>query len=100
MPTDSGRSDGTSKDRGALGTLPLVASPPPRVTIHLELRGAGRNERRDVEVPVGSPLRDALRSAGIAPEGVAAFREERPVPLDEPVEGEGSYLILSAFSGG
>ena len=95
---------GSSKDvRGpppATGSLPLSASPPPEIPIVLEVTRAGAIERREVRVPVGAPLRLAVRRAGLAPEGTAVFLEGTSVPLDLTLERSARFTVVPTFSGG
>jgi sulfur carrier protein ThiS len=65
-----------------------------------ELVRAGRTESRTVEVPLGTPVRRALRSIGQAPEGSAVLEGEEPVPLDRPIRSASRFTVLSTFSGG
>ena len=80
------------------GHLPLSASP--LVTIHLEIARAGHSDHRTVHVPTGTPLRVVLRSIGQSVEGSAVLSDDRPVPLDLPLEKEGRFTIIPTFSGG
>ena len=95
---------GSSKDGGGLspttGSLPLSASVPPEVRVVLEVMRAGVVEPREVLLPVGTPLRAALRRAGLAPEGSAVLREGTSVPLDLPIEGPARFTVVPTFSGG
>ncbi len=94
-----GSSKGAS-ERGAPENLPLSASPPPTVRIELEFVRAGTSTLRTVELPCGSPLRQALRAAGRSAEGCAVLLDTRPIPLDTPVRSAARYTVLSTFSGG
>jgi sulfur carrier protein ThiS len=80
-------------------TLPLSASPP-LVGVDLELTRAGSVDRRTVHVPLGAPVRAALRAAGQAPEGCAVLVGEVPIPLDTPIDGPVRLVVVSTFSGG
>ena len=95
---------GSSKDGRGLppttGNLPLSASPPSEVRIVLEVVRAGATDRREVRVPVGTPLRGALRQLGLAPEGNAVLLEGTPVPLDLPIERSARFTVVPTFSGG
>jgi hypothetical protein len=94
---------GSSKDaRNELRppeTLPLSASPP-SFEVVLALTRGGSVERRTVRVAVGTPLRAALRAAGLAPEGGAVLRAEVSVPLDTPLVGPAEFTVVPTFSGG
>ena len=95
---------GSSKDVRGLpptpGSLPLSASPPVEVTVVLEVTRAGGVERREVRLPFGAPVRVALRTAGLAPEGSAVLREGTSVPLDLPIERPVRFTVVPTFSGG
>ena len=95
---------GSSNDvRGrppATGSLPLSAPPSAEVEIVLEVTRAGAIERHALRLPVGAPLRTALRRAGLPAEGSAVLREGASVPLDLPIEGPARFTVVPTFSGG
>ena len=95
---------GSSKDVRGLppttGSLPLSASPPSEVRVVLEVMRAGGTERREVLLPVGTPLRGALRQVGLTPEGSAVLLEGTSVPLDLPIERPARFTVVPTFSGG
>ena len=78
--------------------LPLSASPPLRIV--LTVARAGRSDRYTVQVPRGTPLRAVLHSIGRPAEGSAVLEEDRPVPLDLPLEKDSRFTVIPTFSGG
>jgi sulfur carrier protein ThiS len=81
--------------------LPLSApSSSNTIRLTLDLVRAGRVTRRELDVPVGTPLKRALRDIGLAPEGCAVLDGDRPVPLDTPLDSDRTLSVVSTFSGG
>ena len=78
--------------------LPLSASP--RLRVQLTVARAGRSQRYTVRVAPGTLLRDVLRSLGQAAEGSAVLENDRPVPLDLPLQRNARYTVIPTFSGG
>ena len=74
--------------------------PPPRlVRVHATLHGFADKERT-LELAPDARADDAPRALGIRPELVLVFRDQRPLPADEPlVEGD-RIRILRVVSGG
>ncbi len=72
----------------------------PTVSVELEIVRAVSRQVLRVEVPRGSSIRDALRSAGRPPEGSAVLEGDRPLPLDHPILAPARYLVVPTFSGG
>jgi sulfur carrier protein ThiS len=70
------------------------------VVVVLDVTRAGTVERRRIRVTVGTPVRIALRSTGLPPEGSAVLLGETPLPLDTPIEGPLHLTVVSTFSGG
>jgi sulfur carrier protein ThiS len=95
-----GSSKAAPGDPGATETLPLSASSPPAIAVEIEVARAARSESRVVYVPPGRHIRDAIRAAGLAPEGVAVLVDDTPVPLDEPIVGPVRLTVVPTFSGG
>lgn len=95
---------GSSKEEGPghlSESLPLSASPtPPLIRIVLEIRRGGRGEVRELDLPAGAEVREALRRIGQAPEGSAVWEGEEPIPLDARVVPNARYLVVPTFSGG
>jgi len=54
----------------------------------------------ELDVPVGSRVRDAVRRAGGFPEGCAVTVDETPVPLDLPIDRPLRLVVVPTFSGG
>lgn len=82
-------------------TLPLSASPSTIVRVEFVIARAGRTGPPiPIDVPLGSPLKSALRAVGQPAEGCAVLLGETPVPLDRPIDGPGRFTILPTFSGG
>lgn len=80
--------------------LPLSASPPPYLHVTIELvRGAGI-DRRMLDLPVGSLVRDAVRAVGAFPEASSALMDGRSVPLDRPLRDGECVQLVRTFSGG
>jgi sulfur carrier protein ThiS len=52
------------------------------------------------EFPPGAKIRDAVRAAGLSPEGSAALLEERPVPMDTVLTDGMALVVVPTFSGG
>jgi hypothetical protein len=92
-----GSSKGTRTDR-VPEILPLSASPP--LEVRFEIARGGSAIVRVLSVPPGTPLRQALRTMGLAPEGCAVLRAERPVPLDLLITEPGTFTVIPTFSGG
>jgi sulfur carrier protein ThiS len=95
-----GSSKGARETARAPEILPLSASPPPRVAVVIEITRGASVRRRRLRVPVGTPVRSILRSAGLAPEGSAVLIDETPVPLDLLVERPLRLVVVPTFSGG
>lgn len=81
-------------------SLPLSASPPADLAVTFVVERAGRTELRVVRVPAGTPIRRAVRLAGLAPEGCAVLRAGRSIPLDRPIERAVRLQLIPTFSGG
>lgn len=94
-----GSSKGVGPDDPAPETLPLSASPA-SVRIELRISRGAKVESRTVEVATGAPLRQALRSAGLAPEGCAVLDGGTPWPLDRPLDRSIALTVVPTFSGG
>ncbi|HEV2316201.1 MAG TPA: hypothetical protein VGV89_01325 [Thermoplasmata archaeon] len=69
-----------------------------RLTFRVERAGGTRTI--EVEVPDRTPVRAALRQAGLAPEGCLVLDGEEPIPLDLPAESARIYTVVPTFSGG
>ena len=57
-------------------------------------------KERELDLPEGARADDAPRSIGIRPELVIVFRDERPIPGDEPLREGDRIRILRVVSGG
>ncbi len=99
MRMHRGSSKGTRDYPQTPGTLPLSASPS-LVAVTLEITRSSSVRRRRIRVPLGTPVRAALRSAGLAPEGSAVLVEDTPIPLDMPIDRPLRLTVISTFSGG
>ena len=95
-----GSSKGTRRTGRLPESLPLSASAPARVAVSIEIARAGRSEHRRLLVEVGSTIRTILRKLGQAAEGSAVLVGDEPVPLDLPVEGPLSIVVVPTYSGG
>ena len=95
-----GSSKGARDTTPASGTLPISASPLSAVPVVLELTRGASVVRSRLRVPIGTPIRAALRKAGCSPEGSAVLLDDTPVPLDLPIEGPMRLVVISTFSGG
>jgi sulfur carrier protein ThiS len=95
-----GSSKGAAGPSRRPGRLPLSASPPPAVRITFDIARGGTVTTREVEVPAGTLLRQALRRIGHAPEGSAVLDGDAPVPLDLPLRGPARFTLVPTFSGG
>ena len=72
---------------------------PAPVRVHAVLHGFAEKERV-LDLADGARADDAPRALGIRPELVLVFRDQRPLPADEPlVEGD-KIRILRVVSGG
>jgi sulfur carrier protein ThiS len=69
------------------------------VRVHATLHGFSPRER-ELELPGGALADDAPRAAGIRPELVLVFRDERPLPGDAPLRDGDRVRILRVVSGG
>jgi sulfur carrier protein ThiS len=97
-----GSSKGTGKKRPVPETLPLSASrSPPLVSVEFDVaRGRQAGPVVTLSVPLGTPLREALRSLGHAPEGCAVLLDGASVPLDLRIERPARFTVVPTFSGG
>ncbi|MHB1434944.1 MAG: hypothetical protein ACYCPN_02775 [Thermoplasmata archaeon] len=68
--------------------------------IDFEVARAGRSVDHHLEVPVGTPLRDALRRIDQMPEGSLVLEDGKSVPLDTPLDRPFKLLIVPTHSGG
>lgn len=100
MRMHRGSSKGARDPNRSPGSLPLSASPPPTVTVVLELTRGATVQRRRLWVPPGTLVRSALRSAGLPAEGSAVLLDATPIPLDTPIERSLRLVVVSTFSGG
>jgi sulfur carrier protein ThiS len=59
-------------------------------------------EGREKEIDVGEmdTVMDVIRSVEMPPDGVLAFSEDIPLPLDESIEGFDCIEIVNVASGG
>lgn len=77
-------------------------TPRPRaapVRVHATLHGFAEKERV-LELAAGARADDAPRALGIRPELVLVFRDQRPLPADEPLLEGDKIRILRVVSGG
>jgi sulfur carrier protein ThiS len=97
-----GSSKGTGKRRPLPEALPLSASwSLASVSVEIDVaRGRRRGPPVRVEVAVGTPLRELLRSLGHSPEGSAVLLDGTPVPLDTRVDRATRFTVVPTFSGG
>jgi sulfur carrier protein ThiS len=97
-----GSSKGSGKRRPLPEALPLSASQS-RATVAVEFdvaRGRRTGPVVRLEVEVGTPLREVLRTLGHAPEGSAVLRDGVPIPLDTRVDRAARFTVVPTFSGG
>ena len=95
-----GSSKGATGPARAPEALPLSASPAPIVRLTIVHTRAGRADVSVLDVRAGTPVREALRHLGHAPEGCAVLDGERPLPLDHPIEESCRLTVIPTFSGG
>jgi sulfur carrier protein ThiS len=81
----------------AADTLPLSA---PSLSVDIEVARAGQSRHHTVDVAPGTPVREAVRRVGLAPEGTSVLLDGAPVPLDEPIVGPVRLVVVPTFSGG
>ena len=67
--------------------------------VHATLHGFAEKER-ELELPADARADDAPRALGIRPELVLVFRDQRPLPADEPLADGDRIRILRVVSGG
>lgn len=67
--------------------------------VHATLHGFTPKER-ELDLPEGARADDATRACGIRPDVVLVFRDERPLPGDEPLREGDRVRILRVVSGG
>ena len=72
---------------------------PSRVRVHATLHGFAEKQR-ELELPEGARADDAPRALDIRPELVLVFRDDRPLPADEPLRDGDRIRILRVVSGG
>ena len=93
---------GSSKGAGGAppppGRLPLSASR--TVTVEVEIARAGRSRVVRRRVPVGTLVKELVRSVGAAPEGSAVLVDGTSVPLDALVDAPVRLVVVPTFSGG
>jgi len=70
------------------------------VPVDLEVARAGRSVHHHLELPPGTRLREALRRIELAPEGCLVLEHGSSVPLDVPLEGPRTLLVVPTHSGG
>ncbi len=99
MRMHRGSSNDVRASPGATESLPLSASPG-RIRVVLEVTRGGSVDRHEVDVPIGSPVRTALRQIGRAAEGCAVLLDGTPIPLDTPLEEPLRLIVVPTFSGG
>lgn len=80
-------------------SLPLSASRP-LLHVALEVLRGGRSEVRNVDLPAGAIVRDALRALGRPAEGCAVLDGPTPIPLDAPLADGQRLTVVPTFSGG
>ena len=100
MRMHRGSSKGARVPFRAPESLPLSASPPRMLPVVLEITRGSAVRRRRLRVRVGTNVRDALRAAGLPPEGSAVLLDETPVPLDLTIDRPLRLVVISTFSGG
>ena len=69
------------------------------VRVHATLHGFAEKERQ-LELPEGARADDAPRAVGIRPELVLVFRDDEPIPSDEPLRDGDRLRIVRVVSGG
>lgn len=67
--------------------------------VHATLHGFAEKER-ELDLAEGARADDAPRALGIRPELVLVFRDQRPLPADEPLRDGDRIRILRVVSGG
>ena len=73
---------------------------PSALRLHVTLHGFPPPRERELDLPEGARADDAPRSLGIRPELVLVFRDDRPLPGDEPLRDGDRVRILRVVSGG
>jgi len=59
-----------------------------------------RKKLKVLELQKGASVEDAIRALGLFPDAWIAVRDERPLPLDEPLEDGDELKLVSVVSGG
>jgi sulfur carrier protein ThiS len=77
--------------------LPLSA---PSLLIEVEVARAGRSHVFQVEVAVGTSVREVVRQVGQSPEGAVVLLDETPIPLDQSLDRALRLTVVPTFSGG
>lgn len=68
-----------------------------KVTAHLL---PTRNETRTVELHETARVEDLIRALGLFPDAWIAVREDRPLPIDEPLIDGDDVKLVAVVSGG
>jgi sulfur carrier protein ThiS len=95
-----GSSKAARGDPPTTETLPLSASTASSLSVEVEVARAGRVESHALHLAPGTTVREAVRAAGLAPEGTAVFLDEESVPLDAPLDRACRLIVVPTFSGG
>lgn len=59
-----------------------------------------RKETKEVELPEGASVGDALKALRLHPDAWIAVREDEPIPLDEPLRDGDRVKLIAVVSGG
>jgi sulfur carrier protein ThiS len=59
-----------------------------------------KKETRVLDLEDRATVEEAMRAAGLLPDGWIAVRRDEPLPLDEPLEDDDEVDLISVVSGG
>jgi sulfur carrier protein ThiS len=59
-----------------------------------------RKETKVLDLKDRATVEEAIRAAGLLPDGWIAVRRDEPLPLDEPLEDDDEIDLVSVVSGG
>ena len=58
------------------------------------------NEIKQVDIEKGSTVQDLLKQINLKPDTIIVMNNNKPIPIDNELEGMGDLIILQVASGG
>ena len=70
------------------------------IQVNIKVKISRTNETKEVDIKTGSTVQDVIKKINLKPDTIIVINNNKPIPIDEELEGGEELIILQVSSGG